>query len=89
LKEWSLQNARPLYSLQEGARFFALADIPPDPDDAQMAADNLLSAVPTPVSESKPFTPRNIQIVLLESFWDPSELKNSPLQTKPFGSRFS
>jgi len=27
------------------------------------------------VAETKPFTPRNIHIVLLESFWDPNELK--------------
>jgi phosphoglycerol transferase MdoB-like AlkP superfamily enzyme len=88
LKEWSLQNARPLYSLQESARFFALADIPPDPDDAQIAADNLLSAVPTPGSESKPFTPRNIHIVLLESFWDPSELKKAHYKRNPLAPDF-
>ena len=70
-----------LYSLQEGARFFALADQSPDSDEAQMAAESLLSAVPAAkhVAENKPFTPRNIHIVLLESFWDPSELKKSPV----------
>ena len=79
-----------LYSLQEGARYFALADKPPDPDDAQMAAESLLSAVPPPkpVAESKPFTPRNIHIVLLESFWDPSELKKAHYKQNPLAPDF-
>jgi hypothetical protein len=79
-----------LYSLQEGARYFALADKPPDPDDAQMAAESLLSAVPAPkrVAESMPFTPRNIHIVLLESFWDPNELKKANYKQNPLAPDF-
>ena len=78
------------YSLQEGARFFATVDTPPDPDDAQIAAENLLSAVPPPkpVAESKPFTPRNIHIVLLESFWDPNELKKAHYKQNPLAPDF-
>ena len=79
-----------LYSLQEGARFFALADQSPDSDEAQMAAENLLSAVPAArhVEENKPFTPRNIHIVLLESFWDPSELKKARYNQNPLAPDF-
>jgi phosphoglycerol transferase MdoB-like AlkP superfamily enzyme len=79
-----------LYSLQEGARYFALADKPPDPDEAQMAAENLLRSVPAPktVAESKPFTPRNIHIVLLESFWDPNELKKANYKQNPLAPDF-
>ena len=85
-----LRRGATLYTLQEGARFFALADTPPDPDDAQMAAESLLSAAPAPkpVAESKPFTPRNIHIVLLESFWDPNELKKARYKQNPLAPNF-
>ena len=55
-----------------------------------MAAENLLSAVPAPkhVAENKPFTPRNIHIVLLESFWDPSELKKAHYEQNPLAPDF-
>ena len=85
-----LWHGATLYSLHESARFFALADKPPDPDEAQMAAESLLSAAPAakPVAESKPFTPRNIHIVLLESFWDPSELKKAHYKQNPLAPDF-
>jgi phosphoglycerol transferase MdoB-like AlkP superfamily enzyme len=85
-----LWHGATLYSLQEGARYFALADTPPDPDDAQMAAESLLSAAPAPKpdAESKPFTPRNIHIVLLESFWDPNELKKAHYKQNPLAPDF-
>ena len=85
-----LRRGATLYSLQEGARFFATVDTPPDPDDAQMAAESLLSAAPAPkpVAEIKPFTPRNIHIVLLESFWDPSELKKAHYKQNPLDPDF-
>ena len=79
-----------LYSVQEGARFFALAEKSPDPDQAQIAVDTLLANKPTPVSltEKKPFTPRNVHIILLESFWDPSELKKAHYNQHPLSSDF-
>ena len=85
-----LWHGATLYSLQEGARYFALADKPPDSDDAQMAAENLLSIAPAPkpVAETKPFTPRNIHIVLLESFWDPNELKKAHYKQNPLAPDF-
>jgi phosphoglycerol transferase MdoB-like AlkP superfamily enzyme len=79
-----------LYSLQEGARFFALADQSPDSDEAQMAAESLLSGVSTAkhVEKNRLFTPRNIHIVLLESFWDPSELKKARYNQNPLAPDF-
>lgn len=79
-----------LYSLQEGARYFAFAETPPDPDEAQMAAENLLSAVSASkhVVENKSFKPRNIHIVLLESFWDPGELKKAQYEQNPLAPDF-
>jgi len=85
-----LSRGATLYTLQEGARYFAFADTPPDLDEAQMAAKSLLSAVPAVkhVAENKPFTPRNIHIVLLESFWDPGELKKARYSQNPLAPDF-
>ncbi|MFZ2311077.1 MAG: LTA synthase family protein [Methylobacter sp.] len=77
-----------LYSLQEGARYFALADVPPDSDMAQEAAEKLLSAAPKKAVDTKPFTPRNVHIVLLESFWDPNELKKAKFKQNPLSADF-
>lgn len=79
-----------LYTLQEGARFFALADTPPDLDVAQEAAENLLIAAPElkQVAGNGPFTPRNVHIVLLESFWDPNELKKARYKSNPLAPDF-
>ena len=77
-----------LYGLQEGARYFAAADTPPDADAALQAADNLLSVGPKTVADSQPFTPRNIHIVLLESFWDPNELKKAHYDPNPLAPEF-
>jgi len=77
-----------LYSLQETTRFFALTDVPPDMDSAQIAADNLLSSTPKRVATDKPFTPRNIHIVLLESFWDANNLKKAHYNQNPLSPEF-
>jgi len=79
-----------LYSLQEGARYFALSDKSPDPDEAQTAVENLLRAASAQkhVAEIKPFTPRNVHIVLLESFWDPNELKKVHYEPNPLAPDF-
>lgn len=77
-----------LYSLQETTRFFALTDVPPDMDSAQIAADNLLSGTPKRVATDKPFTPRNIHIVLLESFWDANNLKKAHYNQNPLSPEF-
>ncbi len=79
-----------LYSLQEGTRYFAIADSPPDMDAAQESANNLLVSrpeQPKPATE-KTFTPRNIHLVLLESFWDPNRLKKSGFNRNPLDADF-
>jgi phosphoglycerol transferase MdoB-like AlkP superfamily enzyme len=79
-----------LYSLQEGSRYFALADAPPDMDVAQESANNLLSVLPEykPSGPEKAFTPRNIHLVLLESFWDPNRLKKAGYNQDPLSPEF-
>lgn len=79
-----------LYNLQEGARFFSLAEKSPDLDETQMAVETLLSAAPEdePFAKKKSFTPRNVHIVLLESFWDPSGLKKANYNQNPLAPDF-
>jgi phosphoglycerol transferase MdoB-like AlkP superfamily enzyme len=82
-----LDRGATLYSLQEGARYFADADAIPDRDLAQSAAEQLLRNAP-PKTSAAPFTPRNVHIVLLESFWDPSTLKKAGYNQAPFAPEF-
>ena len=94
-----------LYTLLESARYFAAAEVIPDADMAQEAADKLLTdgrAGFLPVSTlpqslafaskkepvTKAFTPRNIHIVLLESFWDPNALKKAKYKQNPLSPEF-
>jgi phosphoglycerol transferase MdoB-like AlkP superfamily enzyme len=89
-----------LYSLLESARYFAAAEIIPDADMAEEAAEKLLAAaradslpIPLPVAQkneaiAKVFTPRNIHIVLLESFWDPNTLKKAKYKQNPLSPEF-
>jgi phosphoglycerol transferase MdoB-like AlkP superfamily enzyme len=110
-----------LYTLLESARYFAAAEVIPDADMAQEAADKLLAAnrpdfagdcsapgssactyaimpvsnvppsltaAPKQGAVTKPFTPRNIHIVLLESFWDPSVLKKAKYKQNPLSPEF-
>ncbi len=77
-----------MYSLQEGSRYFLLADVLPDMDEAQEAARNLLSAQTQEDHAGKTFTPRNVHLVLLESFWDPSGLKKARYKQNPLAPDF-
>ncbi|MDO9161255.1 MAG: LTA synthase family protein [Methylococcaceae bacterium] len=79
-----------LYSLLETGRYFAAADVPPDADSVQEATESLLATVPPleKVGTSKEFTPRNVHIVLLESFWDPNELKKAKFNQNPLSPEF-
>jgi phosphoglycerol transferase MdoB-like AlkP superfamily enzyme len=79
-----------LYTLQEGSRYFALADTAPDMDAAQESAQKLLAAIPAekPAEAGKTFTPRNIHLVLLESFWDPNRLKKAGYNQNPLTPEF-
>lgn len=82
-----LWHGATVYTIQESARRFADADVTPDQDRAQEAAENLLAAVPKKVGGNT-FTPRNVHIVLLESFWDPNELKKARYQQNPLAPEF-
>jgi len=107
-----------LYTLLESARHFGAAEVIPDADMAQEAADKLLAASRAdslsaatmavgrtgslPVATLSPslavafneeavaktFTPRNIHIVLLESFWDPNALKKAKFKPYPLSPEF-
>ncbi|MDD2800735.1 MAG: LTA synthase family protein [Methylococcales bacterium] len=79
-----------LYSLLEAARYFAAADVATDADSVQEAAASLLAVTPPleKVGAQKEFTPRNVHIVLLESFWDPNELKKAKFNQNPLSPEF-
>jgi len=83
-----LYRGATLYSLQEGARYFADAHIPPDRDLALSAAASLLDAVAENAAVPASFTPRNVHIVLLESFWDPALLKKAGYNEDPMSAAF-
>lgn len=82
-----LYRGATLYTLQESARYFADADAIPDRDLAQSAAEQLLRNAPAKTAAAS-FTPRNVHIVLLESFWDPSTLKNAGYNQPPLAPEF-
>ncbi len=78
-----------LYSLQEGSRHFLMAEAPPDVDNAQQSAERLIATQPAqPKVGDKAFTPRNIHIILLESFWDPNRLKKAGYNKNPLAPEF-
>jgi len=83
-----LYRGATLYSLQEGARYFADAHIPPDRDLALSAAAKLLDNVTKNTTTPGNFTPRNVHIVLLESFWDPALLKEAGYNRDPLAPAF-
>lgn len=76
-----------LYSLQETSRFFQDSEPAPDRPTALLAASTLLAQFPFDLpSVSK--DPRNVYLILLESFWDPLLLKNIKFNRDPLGSSF-
>jgi phosphoglycerol transferase MdoB-like AlkP superfamily enzyme len=83
-----LYRGATLYSLQEGARYFADAHIPPDRDLALSAAEQLLDSTPEKTAVPGNFVPRNVHIVLLESFWDPMLLKKAGYNQNPLSPAF-
>ncbi|MEQ1637845.1 MAG: LTA synthase family protein [Methylococcales bacterium] len=80
-----------LYSMLEIARYFGTVDVDPDFDKVQDAAENLLlqsvSNAPS-LTMSRVFTPRNVHIVLLESFWDANALKKAHYKQNPLSPEF-
>ncbi|HYQ71008.1 MAG TPA: LTA synthase family protein, partial [Gammaproteobacteria bacterium] len=83
-----LYRGATLYSLQEGARYFADAHEPPDRDVALSAAENLLENAVDNAAAPGSFAPRNVHIVLLESFWDPMLLKKAGYSENPLSPAF-
>ncbi|MGD8618690.1 MAG: LTA synthase family protein [Gammaproteobacteria bacterium] len=83
-----LYRGATLYSLQEGARYFADAHIPPDRDLALSAAASLMDTAAGNAAMPGNFTPRNVHIVLLESFWDPALLKKAGYNQDPLAPAF-
>lgn len=77
-----------LYALQEGARYFADAHVPPDRDVALSAAARLLNNAPTDTATPDSFTPRNVHIILLESFWNSALLKKAGYNQDPLVPAF-
>jgi len=83
-----LWHGATMYSLQEGSRYFLLADVAPDIDEAQEAAQNLQAAQLPEERNGKTFTARNVHLVLLESFWDPNNLKKARYNQNPLAPEF-
>ena len=83
-----LYRGATLYTLQEGARFFADAHVPPDRDVALSAAEELLENAANNPHGPGGFTPRNVHIVLLESFWDPLLLEKAGYDQDPVSPAF-
>lgn len=81
-----LHRGATLYSIQEGARYFAYADTPPDRDLTIATATRLQEGFPVKkdTNTDAPFKPRNVHIVLLESFFDPYTLKKARYSQDPF-----
>ena len=80
-----------LYSFQEGARYFAMAEKPPEAEASNDAAKALLASAPLSSPQEPPantFVPRNIHIILLESFWDASLLKKAGYNRPPLAAEF-
>lgn len=79
-----------VYSLQEGARFFSLADTAPDMDVALESAQTLRTSLPAvpDLPDDPVYLPRNIHLVLLESFWDPYRLKKAGYNQNPLSPEF-
>jgi phosphoglycerol transferase MdoB-like AlkP superfamily enzyme len=93
-KEWDqrsnyLWQGATIHTLLETARYFLVADKAPDIDVARAAAKQLLAQHPldnTPSTED--FKPRNVHIVLLESFWDANNLKKVKFSQNPLSDEF-
>jgi len=83
-----LQRGAMLYSLMEGARYFADRVPPPDRDAVRAARTRLRAGLPPRSGPGTGFTPRNVHIILLESFWDPSPLKAGHYSRDPLPKDF-
>jgi len=90
-KEWDqrsnyLWQGATIHTVLETARYFLIADEPPDADEARQAAQFLAQHSRSNTFEE--FTPRNVHIVLLESFWDVNNLKKVKFSKNPLSDNF-
>lgn len=90
-KEWDqrsnyLWQGATIHTVLETARYFLVADEPPDADEARQAAQILAQHSRSNTFEE--FTPRNVHIVLLESFWDANNLAKVKFSKNPLSDNF-
>ncbi len=90
-KEWDqrsnyLWQGATIHSVLETARYFLVADTAPDADAARQAVSVL--AQHSRSSTFEEFTPRNVHIVLLESFWDANNLSKVTFSKNPLSDDF-
>ena len=80
-----------LYILQETARHFAEKGFPPNKAEALAAAERLLAnggaASLHPAAQSRN-PPRNVHVIVLESFWDANLLTGAGLSADPLDPEF-
>jgi hypothetical protein len=80
-----------IYLLQEGARFLAVTEEPPQRQDVLVAANSLLTNRETSDAGAVRRVPeahRNIHMIVLETFWDPSSLKAARFSRDPLVREF-
>jgi phosphoglycerol transferase MdoB-like AlkP superfamily enzyme len=77
-----------LYSLMESARYLADRVPPPDRETVRKAHARLRAVLPANSNPAGEFVPRNVHIILLESFWDPSPLKAGQYTRDPLPDDF-
>ncbi len=77
-----------LYSLMEGARYFADRVTPPDQQMVLAAQARLRALLPLRGESGAYFAPRNVHIILLESFWDPAQLQAGKFSRDPLPAEF-
>jgi phosphoglycerol transferase MdoB-like AlkP superfamily enzyme len=81
-----------VYLIQETARYFMNRPTIPEPEMVHTATEEMSSDHTKPIkliNKIEPeLKPRNIYIILLESFWDPKILKNAHLTGDPLSPEF-
>lgn len=82
-----MQRGAILYAVMESARYFADRELPPDENAVQAALQRLRQEQVLPAT-TEPFTPRNVHIILLESFWDPAPLHAGKYSRDPLPDDF-
>ena len=75
-----------IHTLVETARYFLVADTAPDINDVREAALQLRNQQAKNTFEE--FMPRNVHLILLESFWDANQLKKVKFSKNPLTDDF-